>query len=410
MKILLSAYACEPGIGSEPEVGWNLLQVLAEQHQVWILSSSCHRSGLETALRLNPPPNPVQVVYFDPLHWVYDWRQPGLHLLVHLHYALWQIQAYAVARRLHATVGFDLIHHGTYGTYLKPSWLALLPPPFIWGPVGGGESLPPGFWRQLSGRDRLYEGLRSLVRRLAESNPLVRLTVRRSQVIWASTPQTAARLRDLGAKSVRMRSSMLWPDSIELGISKTKPTNAVRFLSVGRLLHWKGIHLGLQAFAQAAVPGAQYWIVGEGPEGPRLRSLVKTLGLDDTQVRFLGKLTRAQVLDEIRAADVLVHASLHDSGGFVCLEAMAQGRPVICLDWGGPALQVTDTTGVKVPVTEPEETIARLAAALKTLGTEPSELRHLLGNRGISWVQQQFSPQQWVAFLGSLYEEQLHGD
>ena len=39
----------------------------------------------------------------------------------------------------------------------------------------------------------------------------------------------------------------------------------IRFISVGRLLDWKGFNLGLRAFAEAAIPDAQYWIVGDGP-------------------------------------------------------------------------------------------------------------------------------------------------
>ena len=50
---------------------------------------------------------------------------------------------------------------------------------------------------------------------------------------------------------------------------------------------------------------------------------------------------------------MLIHPSLHDSGGWVCLEAMAAGRPVICLDLGGPGLQVTEKTGIKVKASTP---------------------------------------------------------
>lgn len=36
MKILLSAYACEPNKGSEPGVGWSWATEYAKQHQVWV--------------------------------------------------------------------------------------------------------------------------------------------------------------------------------------------------------------------------------------------------------------------------------------------------------------------------------------------------------------------------------------
>jgi glycosyltransferase involved in cell wall biosynthesis len=89
-------------------------------------------------------------------------------------------------------------------------------------------------------------------------------------------------------------------------------------------------------------------------------------------VRFWGKLPRQQVLAKLAECDVLVHPSLHDSGGWVCPEAMAAGRPVICLDLGGPALQVTEETGFKVPAISPEQVVKDLAKAMCRLAQEPA--------------------------------------
>ena len=38
MKVLMSAYACEPGKGSEPAVGWNWALQAARRHEVWVLT------------------------------------------------------------------------------------------------------------------------------------------------------------------------------------------------------------------------------------------------------------------------------------------------------------------------------------------------------------------------------------
>jgi len=75
-----------------------------------------------------------------------------------------------------------------------------------------------------------------------------------------------------------------------------------------------------------------------------------------------------------------MHPSLHDSGGWVTLEAMAAGRPVICLDLGGPALQVSEATGIKIPAISPPQVVADLASALKQLAGDPSR-RHDLARR-----------------------------
>ena len=98
-------------------------------------------------------------------------------------------------------------------------------------------------------------------------------------------------------------------------------------------MHWKGFHLGLRAFACANLPDAEYWILGDGAELNQLQILADNLGIAQ-RVKFWGKLSREETLNKLRDCHVLVHPSLHDSGGWVCLEAMAAGRPVICLDLG----------------------------------------------------------------------------
>jgi glycosyltransferase involved in cell wall biosynthesis len=139
----------------------------------------------------------------------------------------------------------------------------------------------------------------------------------------------------------------------------------VRFLSIGRLVSWKGFHLGLRAFARIG-GDAEYWVIGTGPAEVELRRLAQELGVAD-RVRFVGGLSRDETLAALESAHVLVHPSLHESGGMVCLEAMAAGKPVVCLDLAGPALQVTDECGFKIPVGQPAATVEALSAAMQAL-------------------------------------------
>jgi glycosyltransferase involved in cell wall biosynthesis len=106
---------------------------------------------------------------------------------------------------------------------------------------------------------------------------------------------------------------------------------------------------------------------------------------------FWGRLPRlADVRGKLAESDVLVHPSLHDNFGNVCLEALAAGKPVLCLDWGGPALQVTPECGIKVFPKTPEQTVAELAAAMERLYREP-DLRRRMGESGRRRVHEHFS-------------------
>jgi glycosyltransferase involved in cell wall biosynthesis len=171
-----------------------------------------------------------------------------------------------------------------------------------------------------------------------------------------------------------------------LGKLPTPPSQPFRFVSIGRLLHWKGFHLGLQAFAQLNLPQTEYWIIGSGPEESRLKMLVENLGITQ-KVKFWGALSRPETLSKLGETHVLVHPSLHDSGGWVCLEAMAAKRPVICLDLGGPGDIITSETGIKVTADSSQQAVQDLKVAMQNLVAD-RQLCDGMGQAGQLRVQQ----------------------
>lgn len=177
MRVLISAYACEPQRGSEPHVGWNVALALAKHHRVWVITRAKSRTAIENAFKDRRLPE-ISFGYVDLPKWARFWKDfPGG---LYLYYYVWQFLAYFKARQLQREVTFDQTHHVTFGTYWLPSFLAFLPAPFIWGPVGGGESSPRAFRSSFGWRGRAYEAARDFVQKLSSLNPLVRLTARRA--------------------------------------------------------------------------------------------------------------------------------------------------------------------------------------------------------------------------------------
>ena len=399
-KVLISAYACQPGRGSEPGVGWNIASGMAAYHDVWVLTRTKNRPVIEAEMEASPVSN-LHFVYYDVPKWLSFWRRG--HRGVQLYYYMWQLGVYASARRLHREIEFDLAHHVTFVKYWAPSLLVLLGIPFVWGPVGGGESAPRTMWKGLGVRGRIYESVRDAARWLGERDPLVRLTAHRSSYAIATTPETAARLSRLHVKKIRVlgASALNDPEIAHLAALPQSRNGHVTFVSMGRLLHWKGFHLGLQAFARAAVPNARYVIIGEGPESERLRALADDLGVG-SKVTLTGKLPREEALSILGRSHVLVHPSLHDSSGWVCIEAMAAGHPVLCLDLGGPATQITAETGVIVKAETSEEAVEKLAVQMQHLaGNQP--LRDEMGRAAKQHVQNKYRWCKKVAVLAEIY-------
>lgn len=402
MRILVSAYACEPEKGSEPGVGWNWVCHIACSHEVWVLTRANNRSVIETALEREPLPS-LHFIYFDLPRWMCFWKKGRRG--VHLYYYLWQVGAWFLAKNLHRQINFNVVHHVTLVNYWMPSFLALLPVPFIWGPVGGGESAPRKFFRSFTFRGKVYEILRDLARSFIKFDPFVRLTARRAVFAMAATGQTEQRLRALGCPMVSIVSQVALPDDImrRLQTFPARHGHLFRLVSMGDLLHWKGFEFGIRAFAlfQLRFPLSEYWLIGDGPERKRLQRLAQKLGVGE-KVRFLGKLPRSQAMENLAQCDVLLHPSLHDSGAYVCAEAMAAGRPVICLDLGGPAVQVSDETGIKIAALSPQQVVGALAKAMDQLARDPL-LREQLGTAARERVVQYFSWAQKKEPINRMY-------
>jgi glycosyltransferase involved in cell wall biosynthesis len=402
LRILLSAYACEPHKGSEPGIGWNWAAALAHAgHDVWVLTRANNRGAIEGALADKPVPN-LRFVYYDLPVWARWWKRRGRG--VRLYYVLWQWGAYQLARRLCRELRFDLVHHITFGVFRHPSFMAFLDVPFIFGPVGGGESAP----RQLRGTFPLRGYLIDLARDFANwavrLDPLMTAVYRRSVATLCKTHETLARIPEKYRDKCLVQVEVGTDDALP-ACHRERKDGCFQVLYVGRLIYWKGLHLGLMAFAKFSEthPDARLTIIGSGPDELWLRRLAHRLGLTDN-VTWIPWLERAMVMRAYPRHDVFLFPSLHDSSGNAVLEALSCGLPVVCLDVGGPALLVDASCGFRVPARKPkpEEVVTGLAQALAKLAQEP-ELMRSMGAAAAQRVHEHFSWTRQAARMEHLY-------
>src|SRR5512143_3015529 len=168
MKILLSAFAFAPNVGSEPGVGWRWAAELGKHNEVTVITDVTRRALVEAA-GVVPPPN-VRVEYYRP---ALLRSMPLNSTTAQLLYTLWQFGLLGFARRLQREQGFDLAIHCTYGVFRHPSFLGYIGIPFVFGPVGGGEDAPLALKRSIHGREKLKELLRSLLNMAALFDPFL---------------------------------------------------------------------------------------------------------------------------------------------------------------------------------------------------------------------------------------------
>lgn len=404
LRILLSVFACLPEGRAEDCVGWNWVTQIAHHHEVWAMADKNRQHQIEAYLTSHPLAN---------VHWIFHdipgWLRPfsNLEPTAYIHYAAWQLGAYLRARQLHRDVHFDAVHHVTYVQYWSGSPLSRLPIPFLWGPVGGGDAAPKPFYSSFGAFGRLYETVRDFVLSVAPLNPVVRHNARTAKLVLATTEETARRLRALGAKNVRVMQTVRLSqrEFDRLQDIPCRNGGPFRVFSAGRILHFKGFFMAVRSFALLLKehPDSEYWIAGEGPDKERCQRVAETLGIQH-RIHWCGQVPREQVYKLLAECDVLLHPSLHESGGYICLEAMAAGRPVVCLDLGGPGLLLSDDSGIKVPAVNPEQSVADLAKALSTLAAD-KELRNRLGSAARERVRQHFTWSADDPRIQELYSE-----
>ena len=332
--VVMVAFACEPGRGSEPGVGYEFargLAMLAKQnHWRAVLLTRTHRldriraelkkEGLDGHIRLEGLAIPLSLVATTKRRHV---RVAALY---------WQLAAVRYLRHLAGAMeGPIIVHHVTFASEFLPTFEWLLPPRVlrIFGPAGSAQT-----------GNRISQRRSGVL--LRES--LSRLNLRRVDLAVAQNTDSARRwspncLRtvvepnvvvhrtDLDAAHYHQRHSLRVKDGF--GRWSTESTDGC-LLTVGLLVKRKRHHLAIQALAKAANPHLRLFIVGGGVLERDLMEQARSIGVAN-RVFFTGQLTKQQVFAAMANARVLIHSSRQEGAGWVVGEAQSFGLPAIAV-------------------------------------------------------------------------------
>jgi len=340
-RIVVFAYACEPGRGSEPGAGWVWARMIAQLGEAWVITRANNRPAIEAQLSGTPEQDHLHMVYVDLPQWARWWKRGEIG--VRAYYVLWMLLALRTARRLHRDIDFDISWHLTMANVWLGATAAYLPLPFVYGPVGGGVRTSWRLLPSLGVRGAAYELVRSMARAMARAtNPLARRAWQRAAVILVQNPETRDWL-----PSAHQHKAQVLPNAVIVAEPRASRDRVGReppvALFAGNLLPLKGVALAIRALSYA--PDWRLVICGKGSDERRLRRLARRLGVAD-RVEFRGWLPREQLFNVMsREADVFLFPSLHDQSPWVVAEALTFGLPVICLEEGGST--VLGGTGVK---------------------------------------------------------------
>lgn len=374
MRILIEAYACRPGRGSEDGNGWFLpLELARLGHEVTVVTRTDYADEVQAARAQLIAVEPElaarwQFAFVEPPRWTNLLPKALRHRARHW---LWLEQ---VPQHAAGLGRFDLAWHITWGSLLGGTRLHRLRLPVVHGPCGGGHCTDPRVLN-LFGPQAVWESLRRGTLRLVRHWRPV--WIRRTSLVLCSNRETQLLARDLGAVRAGLCSDAGLPATFRPhSLPKREIGSTFRLLWIGRLLPLKAVRLAIRVMENlpADLP-VHLDIIGDGEEGPWLAQALASSPARG-RITWRGRIPWQEVPAALSQADAMLFTSVRDSCAAQVFEAMCHGLPVIAIRQFG----IRDHAGRGITWVRPgapEELVRDFVNAIMRLQASPSLRRHL---------------------------------
>lgn len=414
MKILVSAYACNPYGGSEPGVGWAAVCRIATKHDVYVLADIHNKPGWDRASEEGTIPKTVRVRFIrDKASAI---RNPFIaHIDSWLSYAAFNRQILDAALDWNQEIGFDLCHQVTIAGWRMPSPLWRLPIPFVWGPIGGAGYIPREFRCILSPQARCFEFARDIQTWLASRSRDFLSCIRESAVVIAANEETEEYLSAYRNNQplVRLAIASVSPEKAS-GLRRpsrdTRENGPLRLFAGGYMEGRKGVSLALRALVLVQEAGIdfRYTVAGIGPEIKALRRMAITLGIGDKVIfheGYRGDDYRAKLWE----SDVYFLPSFRESTPVTLLEACLAGCYPVVADTSAQGEIVRLAGGTAVPTSSLQGLITGLSRAILWCADHRQEL-HTMTEQITATITEHFGSERYDHILSNAYMTALSRD
>lgn len=392
LKILINSYACCPGMGSEPGMGWNWVSNLSKYCEVYVISEGEFREQAEEASK------------GLPIHWYWNPVSPEVRAMCwnqgdwrfYKYYRDWQKKTAEIAREICRQEQIDILHQLNMIGFREPGYLWKVSQvtgiPSVWGPVDAKESFPMAYADGADTNTKLKLYLKNIITwgQLKFGGRVHQTAKQASMVISASSNSVRSFKKFMDINSVLMNETGCSVPHIDSTIEKTiiedeaaiKKNNAEKktfdLLWVGKMDFRKQLGLAIETVSDINKENVLLHVVGGGIEAQYKRQ-VEELGISD-RVVWHGIVSHKEVQKLMQKSDLLFFTSVAEGTPHVVLEAIANGLPVLCFDTCGQGDSVNEKVGRKVPLTTPAQSVRDFADAIFELMDDRETLRTLSAN------------------------------
>lgn len=378
LTILINAYACGPNRGSEPGMAWNWCCHLAKHCELHIITEGEFRDDIEAILPTMECGKNMHFYYLPVSEKIRKmcWNQ-GDWRFYH-YYAKWQERALEEARRIITTTHIDVVHQLNMIGFREPGLLWKIgDKPYIWGPTNAKEAFPIQYLVGASIKNRCFIYLKNFITRLqlSYSKKVHNASKRAFAVIAASTDSGNSIKKYLNKTPVVINESGC--DYHPMGIIHTQSNDNINLLWVGRYIFTKQLKMAMDVVALLNNKKIKLHVVGgSAAEEAPYKALAAELGIAE-QCIWHEKIPHADVQKLMQKCDLFFFTSIAEGTPHVVLEAFTNGLPVLCFDTCGHGDCVDSTVGIKIPLTNPKQSVKDFAEKIEYLYHHREELQRM---------------------------------
>lgn len=391
-KVLINAYAVSPNWGSEPGMGWNWIINLAKYCELYVITEGQWRNEIEQSISdaiCNGIDKSGHLTkeQADRLHFYYNpvsekvrqmcWNQGDWRF--YYYYKKWQKHTLKIARSIFRSVDIDIIHQLNMIGYREPGFLwKVSNKPFVWGPFGGLELMNESYLEEESFKTRCLTILKNRINDWQRRHQRRFMEVlKRADGLCCAT----SGVYDFISSYYRHDANLLNETGCYVRHSEVDIKNKDTFdiIWVGKFDYRKQLGIALKAMQLLEnFSDIHLHIYGDGyaEDIKRYHNMSDSLGISDN-VHWYGKVANSDVQTKMRESDLMIFTSIMEGTPHVVMEALGNNLPVVCFDTCGQGDCIDDSCGIKIPLSNPQQSVYDFASAIESLYKNPDKLRQL---------------------------------
>ncbi len=383
LKVLINSYTCCPNMGSEPGMGWNWITNLASHCELYVISEGEYREpcerwcaehpdlGLHIHWYWNPVPQSTRDKCWNQGNWSF-----------YPLYQQWQKTTADIAREICKSERIDILHQLNMIGFREPGYLWQVSKetqiPFIWGPVDAKDRFPMAYAMGSPLRMRLFLQLKNAITlaQLRFSRRVAHAVAAASCVLSASSNSVRTLKKYFGIDSPLMNETGTYP----MAESSYKKENSDYFdiLWVGKADFRKQLGIAIKCISKLQDEKIRLHVVG-ACDVPEVREF-QNRNHGQQQIIQYGNVSHDQVLQMMRKSDLFFFTSVAEGTPHAVLEAIGCGLPVLCFDTCGQGDCVTEDVGMKISLSNPDQSVLEFAEKIIYLSSHREELESMAKN------------------------------